>query len=125
MQDIVKWLLNTNSRNWPDCGEILKSSIIKQKIKQVLGDETIDENDINNQLLQTIYFPKKVSKNIGYLTDKLPKSKYSNESLSLTTKKLRASDTFPKEKESVSLPVLKNLQSKSVERSSERKAPPV
>lgn len=94
-------------------------------MKQVLGDETIDENDINNQLLQTIYFPKKVSKNIGYLTDKLPKSKYSNESLSLTTKKLRASDTFAKEKESVTLPVLKPLQSKSVERSNERKAPPV
>jgi len=46
--------------------------------------------------------------------------------LSLTTKKLRASDTFAKEKENVTLPVLKNMtQSKSVERSTERKAPPV
>jgi len=38
---------------------------------------------------------------------------------------MRSSDTFPKEKDGMSLPVIKNLTNKSVDRSLERKQPPV
>lgn len=58
----------------------------------MLGDDKTDgEFDYQNELLQTIYFPKKV-KNIGYLTDKLPKAKY--EDLIQRDKKMMASDTL-------------------------------
>jgi len=45
-------------------------------MKQLFSEEESD-SEVKHELLQTIYFPKKV-KNIGYLTDKLPKSKYEN-----------------------------------------------
>jgi hypothetical protein len=60
----------------------------------VLGEENdASEFDYQNELLQTIYFPKKV-KNIGYLTDKLPKAKYEELERSKEKKKMGASDSL-------------------------------
>ena len=41
--------------------EILNSAIVKLKIKEVLGEENdASEFDYQNELLQTIYFPKRL-----------------------------------------------------------------
>lgn len=56
-------------------------------IKKYFSDEDdSDEEDIKNELLKTIYFPKGVL-NIGYLTDKLPKPVYDHDFGSLTERK--------------------------------------
>lgn len=62
----------------------------------MLGEDndTAESDNLNNELLQTIYFPKK-AKNIGYLTDKLPKAKY--EDLVQKEKKFGSSDTMSKD----------------------------
>jgi hypothetical protein len=53
--------------------------------------ETNSEMIYQNELLSTIYFPKKV-KNIGYLTDKLPKAKYEELGSSKERAKKNSSD---------------------------------
>ena len=58
-----------------------------------LFPEESTDYEYENELLQTIYFPKKV-KNIGYLTDKLPTARY-EERLARTERKLGSSDTVP------------------------------
>lgn len=59
-----------------------------------LFPEESTDFEYENELLQTIYFPKKV-KNIGYLTDKLPSPWYDEERMAKTERKLGSSDTVP------------------------------
>lgn len=82
IQSIVKSLLQVSSKKRPNCTELLANQVVKKKIKELYTEaEDEDETEadtMKNSLLKTIYFPKD-SKNILYLTDKLPKPSYDDE----------------------------------------------
>lgn len=83
---------------------------MKDKVKELFPEE--DDSDLDNELLQTIYFPKKV-KNIGYLTDKLPRMRYEEDNSMMKSTRKRSSDTDPSPpKVKSSLPLLSSSVSK-------------
>ena len=115
IQTIVRILLQVNPKKRPNCNEILNHAIVKSKSSELFPDDEDDAgSDIKNELLKTIYFPKGLKMNIGYLTDKLPKSSYDNDfSGSLTDRhnfdtKSAKSSMFPNIGKSLSKEVLSN-----------------
>ena len=118
LNEILKLLFNVNPKERPSCDELLKNSIIKNKI------EFFDENnkfndDINNneesELLKTI----KISKNLLFLSGRLPKANYNNENEANNIKTLdnnklliKSITSINEEKKDYILPTikLKNIQ---------------
>lgn len=96
---IVKWMLQVKSSKRPDTHELLGCGIIQRKMKELYPEE--EEFIYENTLLQTIYFPKKV-KNIGYLTDKLPKAMYEDSPLISTKKSPKSRNSTPNPSKSLS-----------------------
>ena len=78
LNEILKLLLNLDPKERPSCDELLKNSIIKNKIEFFEENKKFND-DINNnedkELLKTI----KISKNLLFLSGKLPKANYNNE----------------------------------------------
>ena len=71
---VVKILLQVSPEKRPSCEQILKSSIIRERIdyfKEIEGINNDESGDENN-LLKTIRIPK----NLLFLSDKLPKPNY-------------------------------------------------
>ena len=78
LNEILKLLFNVNPKERPSCDELLKNSIIKNKI-EFFEENNKFNDDINNieesELLKTI----KISKNLLFLSGRLPKANYNNE----------------------------------------------
>ena len=78
LNEILKLLLNVEQKERPSCDELLKNNIIKNKIEFFEGNKKFND-DINNnedkELLKTI----KISKNLLFLSGRLPKANYNNE----------------------------------------------
>ena len=78
LNEILKLLFNVNPKERPSCDELLKNSIIKNRI-EFFEENNKFNDDINNneesELLKTI----KISKNLLFLSGRLPKANYNNE----------------------------------------------
>jgi len=78
LNEILKLLLNVEQKERPSCDELLKNNIIKNKIEFFEENKKFND-DINNnedkELLKTI----KISKNLLFLSGRLPKANYNNE----------------------------------------------
>jgi hypothetical protein len=73
---MIKMLLRVDPNKRPSCQQFLNCKLIKQKIKEIFGDNNLekDDNNYNNVLLNSI----KIN-NIREISKKLPKMKnYSN-----------------------------------------------
>ena len=74
--EMIKMLLRVDPNKRPSCQQFLNCKLIKQKIKEIFGDNNLekDDNNYNNVLLNSI----KIN-NIREISKKLPKMKnYSN-----------------------------------------------
>ena len=77
MNELLKLLFKVDPKERPNCDEILKTEIIRKRIEFFKAEAGLEFNDIDatddNELLKTI----KLSKNLLYLKDNLPKPNYS------------------------------------------------
>ena len=118
LNEILKLLFNVNPKERPSCDELLKNSIIKNKI-EFFEENNKFNDDINNneesELLKTI----KISKNLLFLSGRLPKANYNNENETNNIKKLdnnklliKSITSINEEKKDYILPTikLKNIQ---------------
>ena len=118
LNEILKLLFNVNPKERPSCDELLKNSIIKNKI-EFFEENNKFNDDINNneesELLKTI----KISKNLLFLSGRLPKANYNNENEANNIKKLdnnklliKSITSINEEKKDYILPTikLKNIQ---------------
>ena len=118
LNEILKLLFNVNPKERPSCDELLKYSIIKNKIEFVEENNKFND-DINNneesELLKTI----KISKNLLFLSGRLPKANYNNENEANNIKTLdnnklliKSITSINEEKKDYILPTikLKNIQ---------------
>ena len=118
LNEILKLLFNVNPKERPSCDELLKNSIIKNKIEffeenKKFGDDS--NNNEDKELLKTI----KISKNLLFLSGRLPKANYNNENEANNIKKLdnnklliKSITSINEEKKDYILPTikLKNIQ---------------
>ena len=118
LNEILKLLFNVNPKERPSCDELLKNSIIKNKI-EFFEENNKFNDDINNneesELLKTI----KISKNLLFLSGRLPKANYNNENEANNIKTLdnnklliKSITSINEEKKDYILPTikLKNIQ---------------
>ena len=118
LNEILKLLFNENPKERPSCDELLKNSIIKNKI-EFFEENNKFKDDINNneesELLKTI----KISKNLLFLSGRLPKANYNNENEANNIKTLdnnklliKSITSINEEKKDYILPMikLKNIQ---------------
>ena len=118
LNEILKLLFNVNPKERPSCDELLKYSIIKNKI-EFFEENNKFNDDINNneesELLKTI----KISKNLLFLSGRLPKANYNNENEANNIKTLdnnklliKSITSINEEKKDYILPTikLKNIQ---------------
>ena len=118
LNEILKLLFNENPKERPSCDELLKNSIIKNKI-EFFEENNKFNDDINNneesELLKTI----KISKNLLFLSGRLPKANYNNENEANNIKTLdnnklliKSITSINEEKKDYILPTikLKNIQ---------------
>ena len=118
LNEILKLLFNVNPKERPSCDELLKNSIIKSKI-EFFEENNKFNDDINNneesELLKTI----KISKNLLFLSGRLPKANYNNENEANNIKTLdnnklliKSITSINEEKKDYILPTikLKNIQ---------------
>ena len=118
LNEILKSLFNVNPKERPSCDELLKNSIIKNKI-EFFEENNKFNDDINNneesELLKTI----KISKNLLFLSGRLPKANYNNENEANNIKTLdnnklliKSITSINEEKKDYILPTikLKNIQ---------------
>ena len=118
LNEILKLLFNLNPKERPSCDELLKNSIIKNKI-EFFEENNKFNDDINNneesELLKTI----KISKNLLFLSGRLPKANYNNENEANNIKTLdnnklliKSITSINEEKKDYILPTikLKNIQ---------------
>lgn len=66
---IIKVMLRVTAAKRPTCSQILNTNIISSRLNTLFPNELSDDE---NELLQTIYIPKKLT----YLTERLPKANY-------------------------------------------------
>ena len=118
LNEILKLLFNVNPKERPSCDELLKNSIIKNRI-EFFEENNKFNDDINNneerELLKTI----KISKNLLFLSGRLPKANYNNENEANNIKTLdnnklliKSITSINEEKKDYILPTikLKNIQ---------------
>ena len=118
LNEVLKLLFNVNPKERPSCDELLKNSIIKNKI-EFFEENNKFNDDINNneesELLKTI----KISKNLLFLSGRLPKANYNNENEANNIKTLdnnklliKSITSINEEKKDYILPTikLKNIQ---------------
>ena len=118
LNEILKLSFNVNPKERPSCDELLKNSIIKNKI-EFFEENNKFNDDINNneesELLKTI----KISKNLLFLSGRLPKANYNNENEANNIKTLdnnklliKSITSINEEKKDYILPTikLKNIQ---------------
>ena len=118
LNEILKLLFNVNPKERPSCDELLKNSIIKNKIEFFEENNKFNDNINNNEeseLLKTI----KISKNLLFLSGRLPKANYNNENEANNIKTLdnnklliKSITSINEEKKDYILPTikLKNIQ---------------
>ena len=78
LNEILKLLLKVEPKERPTCDELLKNSVIKNKIEFFEENKKYNDDISNNEeqeLLKTI----KISKNLLFLSGRLPKANYNNE----------------------------------------------
>lgn len=76
LSHIIKLMLQLKPKSRPSTEKILKSALIQKKIEELTLEVGSPSEEVKEQLLRTIRIPK----NLHYLTDKLPKPNYGNES---------------------------------------------
>ena len=118
LNEILKLLFNVNPKERPSCDELLKNSIIKNKIEFFEENNKFNDNinnDEESELLKTI----KISKNLLFLSGRLPKANYNNENEANNIKTLdnnklliKSITSINEEKKDYILPTikLKNIQ---------------
>ena len=72
MANMIKMLLQVNSKMRPSCDKILKMEIVCKKVEKLGLDDNQCKTLVGDQLLGTIRIPK----NLGVLREKLPKPHY-------------------------------------------------
>ena len=70
---VIKLMLQQKPKSRPSAEKILGSALIQKKVEE-LQIESIQQSDVNQELMKTIRLPKK----LHYLTDRLPKPNYDN-----------------------------------------------